>query len=105
VDSLPSDWIGSRRGIWGAAGGDGNGDAEGERDVGHRAVDSDAGFRLPEIDVDGAEDEEGDVPVEAELVDCGAMAPCPWTRRMKATTTLRCGAWRVIGILPVDRSW
>jgi hypothetical protein len=47
----------------------------------------------------------GDVRVEAELVDCGEMARCPWTRRMKATTKARYGAWRVIDTLTVDRPW
>jgi hypothetical protein len=61
------------------------------RDVGQRAVDGDGELRVPEIGPECIEDGEGDVPVEAELVDCGAMARCLWTRRMKATTTLRCG--------------
>jgi hypothetical protein len=75
------------------------------RDVGHRAVDGDAELRVPEIGPDGIEDGEGDVSVEAELVDCGVMACCPWTRRMKVIMTLPRGAWRVIGALTVDRSW
>jgi hypothetical protein len=91
ADSLPSDWIGCRGGIWGSA--RGIGDVEGARDVGHRAVDSDAELRAPEIGPDGIEDGEGDIPVEAELVDCGGVgAPQGRARRM-------------IDSLPVDRSW
>jgi hypothetical protein len=87
ADDLPSKWIGCRGGVCGASGGDG-----------------DAELRVPEICPDGIKDGEGDIPAEAELVDCGAMARCPWTRRMKATTTLGCGAWRVIDSLPADKS-
>jgi hypothetical protein len=60
---------------------------------------------VPEISPDGIEHGDGDIPVEAELVDCRAMVYCLWTRRMKATTTLRCGAWKVIDALPADGSW
>jgi hypothetical protein len=63
--------MGCQRGLWGTAGGDG--DAEGWRDVGHRAVDSAAELRVPEIGPDSIEDGESDVPVEAELVDCGPL--------------------------------
>jgi hypothetical protein len=48
---------------------------------------------VPEIGPDGIKDRKGDVPVEAELVDCGGDdAP-------------EGGAWRVIDSLPVDRPW
>jgi hypothetical protein len=57
-------------------------------DVGHKAVDGDPELRVIEIGPEGTEDREGDVPVQAELVDC-------WGD----------GAWRVIGSLPVDRLW
>jgi hypothetical protein len=60
---------------------------------------------VPEIGQDGIEDGEDDIPVEAEPVDCGAMACCPWTTQMEATTTLRCDPWIVIDSLPIDRSW
>jgi hypothetical protein len=43
ADSLPSDWIGCRGRIWGAAGGD----AQGARDVGHGVVDGDASCPVP----------------------------------------------------------
>jgi hypothetical protein len=89
-DSFPSDWIGCQGGIFGATGVDG--DAEGARGVGHRAVDSDAELRVPEIGPGGIEDGEGDIPVEAELVDCGGNG------------ALQGGAWRVINSLPVERS-
>jgi hypothetical protein len=44
------------------------------RDVRHRAVDSDAELRVPEIGPDSIEDGEGDMLIEEELVDCGPLA-------------------------------
>jgi hypothetical protein len=75
VDNPLSDWIGCRGGIWGTTGADG--DAEGAPDVGHRAVDRDTELRVPEIGPDGIKDRKGDVPVEAELVDCGGAGALP----------------------------
>jgi hypothetical protein len=58
-----------------------------KRHLGNRRGDGDAELRVPEIGTDGIKDRKGDAQVEAKLVDCGALARCPWTRRMKATTT------------------
>jgi hypothetical protein len=64
--------LGSRRGD-----GDGDGDGEETRNVGHRAIDGDAELRVPEIGPARIEDGEGDIPVEAELVDCGGDGALP----------------------------
>jgi hypothetical protein len=45
--------------------------------LGSAGGDGDAELRVPEIGPDGIEDGEGDISVEAELVDCGGDGALP----------------------------